>query len=173
MHKLTLILLTFVLFGCASKESGENRDKQLSAIEKYVSQEPYTLQGGVYVIVTQIGEVGALTPEYGDLITFNYVEREFVDKPGGIITTNRPDVAEEAKLGIPKELLVPMEIEWGVTPIILGLKGALMWATKGESLLAIMPFELGYGDEWNNIIPPYTALAFEIDILDIQKKNEK
>lgn len=173
MRKLILILLTFVLFGCTPKEYGENRDKQISAIESFVSNERYNLQGGVYVIVTQIGEVDASTPAHGDLITFNYVEMAFTTKPNpeAIISTNIPEIAESAKLEIPEELLVPTVIEWGVTPLIPALRGALMWTTKGESLLAICPFDLGYGDKWNSFVPPYTALAFEIEIIDIQKKK--
>lgn len=172
MRKLILILFIFVISGCTPKDYGENLDKQISKIEQYVSKYSYTKQGGVYVIIMRIGEAEATIPEFGDLITFNYLERTFVDQPLDTISTNVPELAQKAGLDTPAEYLVPKEIEWGVTPLIPGLQGALMWATKGEILQAIVPFPLGYDDKWENAVPPYSGLAFDIEILDIQKKNE-
>lgn len=157
--------------GCKPKDYGEILDRQIGNIESYVAQYPYNIQGGVYVIVKQIGEADAPVPEYGDLITFNYIESTFTTKPDIYINTNRPEIAEQAGLDIPTHLLVPEVIEWGVTPLIPGLRGALMWATKGEIIEAIVPFNLGYDDKWNNVVAPYTALAFEIEIIDIEKKK--
>lgn len=171
MRNLLLILLIFVMSGCRPKDYGENLDRQIGNIESYVSQFPYNIQAGVYVIVTQFGEAEAQIPEYGDLITFWYIERSFTTKPDIYISTNRPEIAEEAGLDTPAQLLVPEVIEWGVTPLIPGLRGALMWATKGEQIQAIVPFNLGYDDKWNNVVPPYTALVFDIEIIDIEKKK--
>lgn len=173
MRNLILILLTFVMVGCTSKKYSDNLDRQTKAIESYMSKYKYTIQEGTYVTIIEKGEAGASIPVFGDTISFNYIESEFTTQPGNFISTNIKSVAEELKLTTPNELLVPIEIEWGVTPIMLGLKGALMWATKGEHILAIIPFNLGYNDEWNNSVAPYTSLAFEIYILDIKKKNER
>lgn len=177
MRKLILILLTFVMFSCTPKDYGEKLDKQIGAIESYMSKvttesnDGYNIQGGAYVRIIEIGEVETTPPAFGDLITFNYVEMVFTSEPKGILSTNIPEIAKAAKLDTPEDQLVPMVIEWGVTPLIPGLKGALMWVTKGEVIEAVIPFNLGYDDKWNSIVPPYTALAFNIEIIDIEKKK--
>ncbi|MEG1554264.1 MAG: FKBP-type peptidyl-prolyl cis-trans isomerase [Rikenellaceae bacterium] len=173
MRKLILILLTFAIYGCDDEDYDTNLTSQTKSIESFVSKYPHQIQDGVYVIVTEIGEIGASTISVGDSVYINYTAMNFTTKPDSIITTNIKEVAEKEKFTTPKEMLVPFGIKWGTTPLIPGLAGALKWVTKGESILAIMPFNLGYGDDWHSMVPPYTALAFEIQIVDIIKRDEK
>jgi len=57
--------------------------------------------------------------------------------------------------------------EWQV---VRGLEEAIGGMSKGEKALFIMPSKLAFGDKGSSsgIIPPYTSVIFEVEILDVK-----
>lgn len=51
--------------------------------------------------------------------------------------------------------------------IIRGWTEALLKMKKGEKWKIFLPYELAYGEDGNRGIEPYTALVFEIELIDI------
>ncbi len=53
--------------------------------------------------------------------------------------------------------------------VVQGWAAALMNMRCGDTVDVIIPYQLGYGTTYNNTIPPYSALAFGIRLVDIPK----
>ncbi|MBO7571370.1 MAG: FKBP-type peptidyl-prolyl cis-trans isomerase [Bacteroidales bacterium] len=61
----------------------------------------------------------------------------------------------------------PFSFVIGKKQVILGLEEAVMNMQVGDHCLVIIPFRLAYGDQkYGNVIPPFSTLVFEIELLD-------
>ncbi|MBO4613928.1 MAG: FKBP-type peptidyl-prolyl cis-trans isomerase [Bacteroidales bacterium] len=61
----------------------------------------------------------------------------------------------------------PFSFVIGKKEVILGLEEAVMNMQVGDHCLVIIPFRLAYGDQkYGNVIPPFSTLVFEIELLD-------
>ena len=61
----------------------------------------------------------------------------------------------------------PFSFVIGKKQVIVGLEEAVMNMQVGDHCLVIIPFRLAYGEQkYGNVIPPYSTLVFEIDLLD-------
>ncbi len=61
----------------------------------------------------------------------------------------------------------PFSFVTGKKQVIEGLDEAVMNMCVGEHCLVVIPFRLAYGDQkYGNIIPPFSTLVFEIELLD-------
>ncbi len=55
------------------------------------------------------------------------------------------------------------------TSLIAGFDEVVMYAKKGDRLLAIIPPELGYGAEGSGVVPPNATLHFDLDFLKVEE----
>lgn len=60
----------------------------------------------------------------------------------------------------------PFEFRTGANEVIDGLEQAVLNMRIGEYALIIIPFRLAYGEERTGIIPPFSTLVFEVELLD-------
>ena len=61
----------------------------------------------------------------------------------------------------------PFSFVTGKKQVIEGLDEAVMNMVVGDHCLVVIPFRLAYGDQkYGNIIPPFSTLVFEIELLD-------
>ncbi len=61
----------------------------------------------------------------------------------------------------------PFSFVTGRKQVIEGLDEAVMNMNVGDHCLVIIPFRLAYGDQkYGNVIPPFSTLVFEIELLD-------
>ena len=61
----------------------------------------------------------------------------------------------------------PFSFVIGKKEVIVGLEEAVMNMQVGDHCLVIIPFRLAYGDQkYGNVIPPFSTLVFEIELLD-------
>ncbi len=60
----------------------------------------------------------------------------------------------------------PFEFTIGKNEVIDGLEEGILNMRKGEYALLIIPFRLAYGDEKTGIIPPFSTLVFELEVID-------
>lgn len=60
----------------------------------------------------------------------------------------------------------PFNIKVGFDDIIPGLEEGLLNMRVGDYSLLIIPFRLAYGDEKHGMVPPFSTLTFEIEVLD-------
>lgn len=96
--------------------------------------------------------------EIGDTITINY-EGKFLNGKFFDSTKRRNQ---------------PFQFIYGTEwQVIKGIEEGLALMGKGEKALFILPSELGFGTSGSStgIIPPFTSLIFEVEILDVSKAN--
>ncbi len=63
----------------------------------------------------------------------------------------------------------PITFKVGSEAIIKGWSEALQLMSIRDKILVIIPYQLAYGEKGGGVIPPYTPLIFEIELLDIKK----
>ncbi len=63
----------------------------------------------------------------------------------------------------------PFELEVGKGQVIPGFDEALLLMQEGEKAKIIIPSKLAYGERGaGGVIPPYTPIVFEIEVLDVE-----
>lgn len=58
-------------------------------------------------------------------------------------------------------------VEFAVNEVVPGWTEALMMMNKGGKAKLVLPFQIGYGSRGGGPIPPYSPLAFELELLDV------
>jgi len=126
-------------------------------LQHYLEQEKINeapTKSGLYKILKKKGN--ALKPEKGDTVTVDY-EGKFLNGKYFDSTKKRKSNFEFV-----------FGTEWQV---VKGLEEAIGMMTEGEKAVFIMPSGLAFGEEGssNNVVPPYTSVIFEVELLRISK----
>ncbi len=128
-----------------------------SEIKRYITLSNITVKpdsSGIYYIEKEKGK--GPHPEPGDKVTVHYVATFLSGQP----FDNSYERGE------------PFTFTFGVGEVIPGWDIALKKMQKGTKATIIVPSRLAYGSEgYGNIIPPYTPLIFDIEVLKIEKKK--
>lgn len=108
-----------------------------------------TLPSGLQYKVDKMGN-GAVAG-YNDVVSCKY-KGTFIN--GAIFDTSGDEVRD-----------------FQVSGLIPGFAEALMLFPEGTECKIYIPWELAYGDKGNNIVPPYCALIFDLEIVKVKKQN--
>ena len=57
--------------------------------------------------------------------------------------------------------------------LIPGLSEALCMLPEGSKCKVYIPWQLGYGERGNKIVPPYSPLVFDIELIEVIRNNTK
>lgn len=117
--------------------------------------------------VLKESKAGELVLQNGDKIVISYIAQLFTNAPSGVYATNIKTVAESLGYDIVNNEYLPLEIKYGETVLIPGLKLGLQGAKKGDSFSLYIPYTLAYGDKQNGIVPAQSAINIDIDVIDI------
>lgn len=124
-------------------------------LQQYLQEEKLSvnpLPSGIYYLNLKPGTGKKVTP--GDTITVNY-EGRFLNGKFFDSTIKRKQ---------------PFQFVYGTEwQVIKGLEEAIGMMREGEKSLFILPSEWGFGNQGssNQIIPPFTSLIFEVEILKV------
>ncbi len=128
-----------------------------SEIKRYITLSNITVKpdsSGIYYIEKEKGK--GPHPEPGDKVTVHYVATFLSGQP----FDNSYERGE------------PFTFTFGVGEVIPGWDIAIKKMQKGTKATIIVPSRLAYGSEgYGNIIPPYTPLIFDIEVINIEKKK--
>lgn len=173
------ILLILTIFVSCNPDKENIITDQIANIEKYLTSEKkeYVIIDGVYKSLrdtfitpgTTRPQSGEVVLADGDVITINYVAKLFTTSPTTTYDTNIFVMAKEAGLDTLARAFVPLEIKYGTTPLINGLRSGLKDSKKGDTYSLYIPYTAGYGEKGNGMIPGSSAINFEIDVLEIKK----
>ncbi len=140
------------------KKEVRNVQIEESEIKRYITLSNIKVKpdsSGIYYIEKKKGN--GPHPEPGDKITVNYVASFLSGQPFD-------DTYERGQ---------PFTFTFGIGQVIQGWDIAFAKMQKGTKATIIVPSRLAYGPKgYGNIIPPYTPLVFDIEVLDIQKAKK-
>lgn len=132
-------------------------DYEKVILKQFIAQEKLNVasaSNGIYHLALQKGNGKKI--EEGDTITINY-EGKFLNGKFFDSTKKRNQ---------------PFQFVFGTEwQVVKGLEKALALMEEGGKSLFIVPSELAFGQEGSStgIIPPYTSLIFEIEVLEVKK----
>lgn len=166
------VLGGLLLWGCSTAENLES--DQRTAIEKYISSNDieYTLQSGVYVQTLNADREDYSTSKVvakGDRIVVNFALFEFTSGFGGLFYTNvKSIVGANSGLNTQYWDFTPKELTLGAIDLVRGLDLGLIDKRVGDSVHLFMPAVLGYGTEYNGVIPSNTPLVWAVKIIEVK-----
>lgn len=137
----------------ANKDMYQKRiDEENSLINRFLINMNYPLKktdSGLHILTINKG--AGKKPSVGSTVKIDYTAA-FIDGSVFDSTLERSE---------------PFSFVTGKKEVIVGLEEAVMNMQVGDHCLAIIPFRLAYGDQkYGNVIPPFSTLVFEIELLD-------
>jgi FKBP-type peptidyl-prolyl cis-trans isomerase FkpA len=135
-------------------------DYEKVILKQFISEEKpdvSPLPSGIYYLNLRPGTGKKV--EQGDTITINY-EGRFLNGKFFDSTIKRRQ---------------PFQFVYGTEwQVIKGLEEAIGMMYEGEKSLFILPSDLGFGNQGssNNVIPPFTSLIFEVEILKVSSPGK-
>jgi len=140
-------------------------------IQKYVTDNKITATktaSGLYYQITKTG-VGP-TPAAGDTAVVYYTGKLLTGK---VFETNVKEEAMKDKATYnPMNPYKPIRFAVGMKQVIPGWDEGLMLMNKGSKITLVIPAALAYGEQgMGPVIAPYSALVFEVELVDIVKPN--
>ncbi len=146
-----LILLILLLSSCSIETYSTRKIGADEEILAYVNKNELDArinQSGLAFVKLTEGEGDC--PKTGDKVAFHY-KGYFLDGEVFDSSYDKP---------------YPLIVELGNGMIIKGLEESLMLMNKGSKAMAIIPFYLAYDDMENPLVPPYSNLIFELELID-------
>lgn len=141
-------------------------------IQRYIADNKLNMaktDSGLYYVITKPG-VGANVVN-GDTAVINYTGTLL---NGKVFDTSVKEDAVKAKLpGAEQRPFAPIRVAIGEHRVIAGWDQGMLLLNKGAKAKFIVPSSLGYGASGNGPIPGYTAIAFDIEVVDIVKPTAK
>lgn len=141
------------------------KNKEGSNISKYITSndlKPTVTASGLNYVIAKQGK--GPKPNPGDTVMANYTGK-FIS--GKVFDTSYPDVAKKSGTFNGQRPYEPIKLPVGVNGSIPGFDEGLLLFPEGTKATLIFPSKLGYGEQGNQGIPPYTPLIFEVEIVDI------
>lgn len=137
----------------ANKDMYQKRiDEENSLINRFLINMNYPLKktdSGLHILTINKG--AGKKPSVGSTVKIDYTAA-FIDGSVFDSTLERSE---------------PFSFVIGKKEVIVGLEEAVMNMQVGDHCLVIIPFRLAYGDQkYGNVIPPFSTLVFEIELLD-------
>lgn len=147
-------LLVALLLVCSSCDSG-NPDPIIlpSPKPEFVADSSYTVTAsGLKYFDLVVGDTARVTADSGDVVLIDYhawLEDETIFD-SSILAGQ------------------PIQFSLGIGNVIAGLDTGISGMYLGGVRQVIIPPELGYGEEGNDVVPPNETLTFEIALLGAQ-----
>lgn len=100
----------------------------------------------------------------GDTVVANFTGK-FLS--GKVFDTSDAALAKKENVFVPMRPYQPLKVAIGTGGFMIGFEEGLSMFPAGTKATLLLPSALGYGQQGNQMIPPYTPLVFEIEILKI------
>ncbi len=130
------------------------QEQEKITLQQYIQDEEITIKpkkSGLYYIEKKEGK-GSF-PKPGDSLSVHYT--------GSLLNGKIFDSSYNRK--------IPFTFKLGAKDVIDGWEEGFLYMKKGGKAIFIIPSELAYGKEgYSTIIPPYSSLLFEVELIDIK-----
>ena len=145
------------------KAKGQEAGK-ISAYIGSKNLKPTVTATGLNYVINKEGS--GIKPQVGDTVKLDYTGM-FLS--GKVFDTSVKAIAQKSGTFAPQRPYEPMKVPVGVQGTIPGFDEALLLFTKGTKATVIIPSKLAYGEQGNQVIPPYMPIMFDIEIMEIIK----
>jgi cyclophilin family peptidyl-prolyl cis-trans isomerase len=137
------------------KNKLDNERKSYSFFKRCFVPKPKLIQtaSGLVYVVSNFGDTTHV--QKGDKISMHYI--------GMLFNNDKFDSSRDRN--------TPFDIMFKEQSLIQGFQEGLSIVGKGGVVTLYIPYFLGYGQKGVSIIPPYSDLIFELEILDITKNH--
>lgn len=147
-------LLVALLLVCSSCDSGEPEPLILPApLPQFVADSLYTVTAsGLKYFDFSLGDTTRVTADSGDVVLIDYnawLEDDSIFDSSIILGQ-------------------PFQFPLGIGQVIAGIDEGVSGMFLGGVRQLVIPPELGYGEEGNELVPPNATLKFEIALLGAQ-----
>ena len=141
-------------------------DQELKDLNAYLKRENITVEpneAGVYYIEELAGS--GFPPERYDTVTIRYTGYLL---SGKIIDTSDKQVAIDNDIYDEDNDYLPFTFVLGAYNVISGVQEGVVLMKKGGKARIIFPSYLGYGASNYQLIPPYSSLIFDMELVNIK-----
>ncbi len=163
---LIVILLAGVSLVSCDREDSRIEDERV-LLEQYLKDNGYTdvqpTSSGLYHIVKQEGTGD--NPDRADFVNIEF-EARLVD--GTLFETSDRSLAALYNIEREDKLYGPAKFKLEHLGI-QGLREGIMLMKQGGSSRIIIPSNLGFGAADLGIVPPYSTLIYDVDLIDVIK----
>lgn len=139
-------------------------------IKKYIDDNKLNVTktaSGLNYVITKQGTGDK--PAVGDTVEVSYTGK-FVN--GKVFDTSVKEEAQKSKTYQAMRPYKPARIPVGVRAVIPGWDEALLLLNKGSKATLVIPSALAYGEQGGGqVIPPFSPLVFDIEIVNIIHPN--
>ena len=178
IHIMIAALVTLAgAFSCANEDKKLTIADQEAAIDSYITQNyanntVVRRNGSNRVILdsTSVNIPDSLM--YGDSLYFYYAGYIFTNSPSRLFSTNNYDVAEESGFVISNRDYSVRKILYNKGCMVNGLENGMYGVKDGGHYLILFSAQYGFYDSYVYNIPKLSALAYEIWVDRVIKKDE-
>lgn len=138
-------------------------EKEKLAIDAYLSENKITVQpleSGLIIIERVKGN--GKKPQNGQKVKVNYTGKLL---NGKVFDTSVEADAKAAGVYNPQRPYQPFEFTLGAGQVIRGWDEGIAQLSVGSKATLIIPSVIGYGPQDMGIIPPYSTLVFEVELV--------
>ena len=159
-----LLLLGIFVFSACEKEDKRIKEEQ-KKLQQYLEEKGYSgiepTSSGLYYVVLKEGEGSG--PERSDFVNIEFVA-SLVD--GTVFETSDYELA--VSWGIDREDKLYGPAKFRLENLgIQGLREGIMIMKEGSISRIIIPSNLAFGSVDYGIIPPYSTLIYDVELLDV------
>lgn len=165
---LLILLFLFSFVGCEGPLDDEKRASNEAEIERFLSNNKlsFTKQNGVYHTVRLKG-VGYQVNE-GDSIAFWYIGYTLNKS---IFDTNIIKISDSLGFDTSINNFEPIKAVAGKSNFLEGINRGLLLCREGELGTILFPSIYGFGEERVELIPAWSALAYDIFIIYVKNQE--
>jgi len=165
---ITIIVVSFFLVACETEVERDAISRQEKAITDYLTQQlrdttiALVTNKGAHRLIMQSGVEPAVA--FGDSISFQYIAYIFSSGSSKVIFDTNIDALNFVPINNNGEGLMTSG------KYIQGLENGLLGMKVGEKSQIIFSSSLGYGNNAIGIVPPLSALLFDVEMIKVKKQ---
>ncbi len=146
------------------------KKEEPARIKKYIDDNKLKVSktaSGLFYVINSQGS--GPKPAAGDTVVVNYTVKNITNK---ILETSIKSEAIKAKLPMnPMNPYKPIRFAIGSKGMIAGMDEGISLLNKGTKATLILPSNLAYGEQGNGMIPPFSTIIFDVELVDIVHPN--
>ena len=179
----SILLILFFCCFCNKEDEKSQLAQQEVRIDEFIRRDTtdaYRKNRDTLIVVTNKKEtnrivwnpgVGSDTLAHGDMVVFAYIGYLFNSGKGAVIATNVAEIIEDGKWPLSEYPGDYGRNTVGTGYYVPGLDAGLIGMRVGEYAYILFTSQYGYGNKELSTIPKMSPLMFEVEIINIIRKE--